>query len=189
VPSRRASQWQYEPTSTPSQPDTVPSKSLPPLSSLDRMVNGERLGQCPTCGGHRWWDNRSRKATGEMKRSQPDYVCADCRHGRWNDGRHELGRPTGRRSPEVRVTALPADHDDSAGGRADRMCAASKRDGTACRNVAMAGSRYCGPHSDVRGGSTKPAVNQCRGTTKAGRPCRAGAVRGSEYCPQHEPGG
>ena len=35
---------------------------------MDRMANGEHLGQCPTCGGHQWWDNRARKAMGELSR-------------------------------------------------------------------------------------------------------------------------
>ena len=108
MPSRRGETWQHEPTSTASQPDRVPSKSLPPLSSMDRMANGEHLGQCPTCGGHQWWDNRSRKAIGELSRSQPDYVCTDCRHGRWIDGRQRSGwaAPTGHRAPSVRVTVV-----------------------------------------------------------------------------------
>lgn len=153
---------------------------------MDRMDNGEHLGQCPTCGGHRWWDNRSRKATGEMKRSQPDFVCTDCRHGRWGDGRQQPGRPTAHRAPTVRVTAVPAVPESSDAGHPFRMCSATKRDGTPCRNGAMAGSPFCGPHANV-GGAPKPAPNQCRGTTKAGKPCRAGAMRGSEYCPQHQP--
>ena len=49
---------------------------------MDRMRTGEKLGYCPTCGGDRWWDNRARKTTGEMDRNEPDYACADCRHGR-----------------------------------------------------------------------------------------------------------
>jgi hypothetical protein len=186
VPRRRESQWQHEPTSTASQPDVVPSKTLPPLSSMDRMVNGEQLGQCPTCGGHRWWDNRSRKATGEMKLAQPDYVCADCRHGRWIDGRQETGRRTARRTPPTRVTVVPSVAETSGVGRSARTCGALKRDGTPCRNGAMAGSPFCGPHS-TGGGAAEPAPNECRGTTKAGKPCRAGAMRGSEFCPQHQP--
>ena len=108
VPSRPAEKWQHEPTSTAAQPDRVPSKSLPPLSSMDRMATGEHLGQCRTCGGHQWWDNRARKAMGEMSRSQPDYVCTDCRHGRWIDGRQRSGWavPTGYRTPPVRVTVV-----------------------------------------------------------------------------------
>ena len=108
MPTSRRPTWQHEPTSTASQPDTVPSKSLPPLSSLDRMATGEHLGQCPACGGHRWWDNRSRKATGEMTRAEPDYVCTECRYGRWNDGRHQAGRATTRRTPPVTTVVLPA---------------------------------------------------------------------------------
>jgi hypothetical protein len=187
VPTSRRSQWQHEPTSTPSQPDVVPSKTLPPLSSMDRMANGEHLGQCPTCGGYRWWDNRSRKATGEIGRSQPDYVCTDCRHGRWNNGRQQVGRPTTPRTPLARVTVVPTVSQPSGVGQPVTTCAALKRDGTPCRNGAMAGSPFCGPHSAGGGGAAKPVSNQCRGTTKAGKPCRAGAVRGSEYCPQHQP--
>jgi hypothetical protein len=187
VPTNRRSRWQHEPTSTASQPDLVPSKTLPPLSSMDRMANGDHLGQCPTCGGHHWWDNRSRKATGEMSRTRADYVCTDCRHGRWNDGRQQAGRPTTGRTPSVRVTVVPTVRQPSGVGQRVRTCAALKRDGTPCRNGAMAESPFCGPHSNGGGGPTKPASNQCRGTTKAGKPCRAGAVRGSEYCPQHQP--
>lgn len=187
VPTSRRSQWQHEPTSTASQPDVVPSKTLPPLSSMDRMANGEHLGQCPTCGGYRWWDNRSRKATGEIGRSQPDYVCTDCRHGRWNNGRQQVGRPTTPRTPLARVTVVPTVSQPSGVGQPVTTCAALKRDGTPCRNGAMAGSPFCGPHSAGGGGAAKPVSNQCRGTTKAGKPCRAGAVRGSEYCPQHQP--
>jgi hypothetical protein len=186
VPTSRRSKWEHEPTSTASQPDVVPSRTLPPLSSLDRMANGDHLGQCPTCGGHRWWDNRSRKATGEMSRAQPDYVCTDCRHGRWNDGRQQAGRGMTRHTPAATVKLVPAVDQPSAVGQRVRTCAALKRDGTPCRNGAMAGSPFCGPHS-AGGGAAKPASNHCRGTTKAGNPCRAGAVRGSEYCPQHQP--
>ncbi len=186
MPRSRRSQWEHEPTSSESQPDAVPSKTLPPLSSMDRMANGEHLGQCPTCGGYRWWDNRSRKATGEMSRAQPDYVCADCRHGRWNDGREQVGRPTTRRTPSARVTVVPTVPQPSRAGARVMTCAALKRDGTPCRNGAMLGSPFCGPHSGA-GGAAKPTSNQCRGTTKAGKPCRAGAVRGSDYCPQHQP--
>ena len=184
--SRRPGEpWQHEPTSTAWQPDRVPSKSLPPLSSMDRMANGQNLGQCPTCGGHQWWDNRARKATGEMSRSQPDYVCTDCRHGRWIDGRQRSGRPIGRRTPSVRVAVMPTVIEPANSARQGRICAALKRDGSPCRNGAMAGSPFCGPHSN--GVSAQPMSKQCRGTTKAGKPCRAGAVRGSEYCPQHQP--
>jgi hypothetical protein len=195
VPARR-DKWEHEPTSTPLHPDTVPSKSLPPLGSLDRMANGVKLGQCPTCGGHRWWDNCSRKAMGEMDRSAPDYACAACRHGRWLDGRQRAGRQTTPRTPPVTVSVLPkhqartrrAERGDGArtAGHAGGTCSALKRDGKPCRNRAMAGSRFCGPHSDDAYGATA-APRQCRGTTKAGQPCRAGAVRGGDYCPQHVP--
>jgi hypothetical protein len=154
----------------------VPSKTLPPLSSMDRMANGEHLGQCPTCGGHRWWDNRSRKATGEMSRSQPDYACTSCRHGRWNDGRQRAGRPTTRRTLSARVTVVPTVRPPSGVGQRAMTCAALKRDGTPCRNGAMAGSPFCGPHSTVGDGAATPASNQCRGTTKA--PAIADAGRG-----------
>jgi hypothetical protein len=189
MPTSRRSQWQHEPISTASHADVVPSKTLPPLGSLDRMSNGEHLGQCPTCGGHRWWDNRARKSTGEISRSQPDYVCTECRHGRWNDGRQEVGRPTTRRAPPATVTVVPTVAHPSGASQQVTTCAAVKRDGTPCRNGAMAGSSFCGPHSTGAGGAAKPASNQCRGMTKAGRPCRAGAVRGLDYCPQHLPPG
>ena len=128
----------------------VPSKTLPPLSSLDRMANGERLGQCETCGGHRWWDNRSRKATGEMSRSEPDYRCTDCGHSRWTDGRHQAGRRTTRPTPAASVTVVPAVPHHSGAGQPGSVCAALKRDGTPCRNGAMAGSPFCGPHSTAK---------------------------------------
>ena len=123
---------------------------------------------------------------GEMSRSLPDYVCTDCRHGRWNDGRQQAGRATGRRTPAATVIVVPTVRQASGVGERVRTCSAVKRDGTPCRNGAMAGSLFCGPHF-TDGGSAKPASNPCRGTTKAGKPCRAGAVRGSEYCPQHRP--
>lgn len=185
--SRRRSSWEHEPTSPVSQPDAVPSKSLPPLSSMDRMANGERLGQCETCGEHRWWDNRSRKATREMSRSEPDYRCADCGHGRWTDGRQLAGRPTTRARAAATVTVVPAVPHDPGAGQRGSVCAALKRDGTPCRNGAMAGSPFCGPHAEVKSATAQPASNQCRGTTKAGQPCRAGAMRGFDYCPQHQP--
>ena len=126
VPTSRRPRWQHEPTSTASHPDVVPSKALPPLSSLDRMGNGEHLGQCPTCGGHRWWDNRSRKSMGEMSRSQPDFVCTDCRHGRWNDGRQQAGRPTTRRAPSTTVTVVPTVDRPSGASQRVMTCAAVK---------------------------------------------------------------
>ena len=187
MPRRLGEAWQHEPTSAASQPDRVPSKSLPPLSSMDRMANGEHLGQCPTCGGHQWWDNRARKAIGELSRSQPDYVCTDCRHGRWIDGRQRSGWavPTGHRAPYVRVTVVAPVVEPANAVARRGSCAAMKRDGSPCRNGAMAGSSFCGPHS--HGGAVERVTNRCQGTTKAGQPCRAGAVRGTHYCPQHEP--
>jgi hypothetical protein len=151
------------------------------------MATGEHLGQCPACGGHRWWDNRSRKATGEMTRAEPDYVCTECRYGRWNDGRHQAGRATTRRTPPVTTVVLPAVGPGSQPGQRGTTCAALKRDGTPCRNGPMAGSQFCGPHAAGVGGAPTAPAKQCRGTTKAGKPCRAGPVRGSEYCPQHDP--
>ena len=175
MPSRPAEQWQHEPTSSAAQPDRVPSKSLPPLSSMDRMANGEHLGQCRTCGGHQWWDNRARKATGEMSRSQPDYVCADCRHGRWVDGRQRSGRagPAGRRTPSTRVTVVAPVVDPITGLVRGRICAALKRDGSPCRNGAMDGSPFCGPHSDRRrsraGAEPVPRHDQGRQTVPGWR--------------------
>ncbi len=187
MPRRPGERWQHEPVSAASQPDRVPSKSLPPLSSMDRMANGEHLGQCPTCGGHQWWDNRARKAMGELSRAQPDYVCTNCRHGRWIDGRQQSGRAGATRypTPSVTVTVVAPVVEPGSGVARSGNCAALKRDGSPCRNGAMAGSPYCGPHSD--GGAVKGAPNRCQGTTKAGKPCRAGAVRGTHHCPQHEP--
>jgi hypothetical protein len=153
---------------------------------MDRMGNGEHLGQCPTCGGFRWWDNRSRKAAGETSAATPDYVCVDCRHGRWDDGRHEPGRAAGRRRPPVAVTVVAATAGASGAEASAGWCAALKVDGTPCRNRPAAGSPFCGPHTDT-GARSSPPVNGCRGTTKAGTPCRAGAQRGQEYCPQHQP--
>lgn len=121
-----------------------------------------------------------------MSRGQPDYRCTDCGHGRWNDGRQQAGRPVTRRTPAATVTLVPTVSQSAAVGQRGQTCSALKRDGTPCRNGAMAGSAFCGPHSSG-GGAAKPVSNQCRGTTKAGKPCRAGAVRGSEYCPQHAP--
>ena len=187
MPRRPGEKWRHDPTSAATQPDRVPSKALPPLSSMDRMAHGEHLGQCPTCGGHQWWDNRARKSMGELSRAQPDYVCTDCRHGRWIDGRQRSGWavPTGHRTPSVRVTVVAPVVETGHGVHRGGNCAALKRDGSPCRNVAMAGSTYCGPHS--HGGAVERVPNRCRGTTKAGTPCRAGAVRGAQYCPQHEP--
>ena len=141
---------------------------------MDRMANGEHLGQCPTCGGHRWWDNRSRKATGEMSRSQPDYVCTDCRHGRWNDGRQQAGRPTTRRTPAATVTVVPAVRQPSGVGQRVRTCAALKRDGTPCRNGAMAGSPFCGPHST--GGGVRPSRRPISAAARPRPASRAGPV-------------
>jgi len=138
----------------------MPSKSLPPLSSMDRMANGEHLGRCPTCGGHQWWDNRGRKAIGELSRAQPDYVCTDCRQGRSIDGRQRSGwaRPTGCRTASVRVTVVAPVVEPGNGAVRGVICAALKRDGSPCRNGAMAGSPYCGPHSN--GGAVERVPNR-----------------------------
>ena len=110
------------------------------------MANGEHLGQCPTCGGHQWWDNRARKAIGELSRSQPDYVCTVCRHGRWIDGRQRSGwaAPTGRRAPSVRVTAVApvVDRRTPSPGAApvQRRSATGHHAG-----MARCGSSFCGP--------------------------------------------
>lgn len=171
--------WRNEPTSTAVQPDSVPSKALPPRSSMERMGNGERFGFCPTCGHDNWWDNLARKRAGQLARDKPDYLCADCGHARWLDGRERPGRPWSwqkSRPAAVELDPLPAPRSTGA------MCAGTKTDGAKCANRAMPGQRFCGPHSAV------PLANQCRGVTKAGKPCRAGAERGSDYCPQHRPG-
>ena len=153
---------------------------------MDRMANGEHLGQCPTCGGLRWWDNRARKRAGEAAPESADYRCTDCGHQRWEDGRQEPGRASGRRSRTVRTTAVEA-ITPAEGGR----CAATTKSGKPCGGMAMAGSPYCGPHS---GGGPKsgPAPiarggARCEGTTKAGKPCAAGAMRGERWCPAHRP--
>ena len=165
--------------------------ALRPLSSMDRMRNGEHLGPCPTCGGHQWWDNRSRKSAGETGDGDPDFRCTSCGHGRWEDGRHVAGRGAARAAPAVRVTALEtAPEALAAGTAAGRTCAARTKAGAPCRNGAMAGSPFCGPHSDgghARAASAAPLANQCLGTTKAGKPCRAAAERGSSFCPAHQP--
>ena len=132
----------------------APDRALRPLSSMDRMANGEHLGPCPTCGGHRWWDNRSRKAAGETGPADPDYRCTSCRHGRWEDGRHVAGRPSARRAPEMKVTVLEASPAATA-ERTGRTCAATTKSGAPCRNGAMAGSPFCGPHSDAQGRSKR----------------------------------
>jgi hypothetical protein len=172
----------------------APERNLRPRSSMDRMANGEHIGQCPTCGGHQWWDNRSRKAAGETGDADPDYRCTTCRHGRWEDCRSVAGRSGRRAAPPARVTVLETAPEASADAGAGRICAARTKSGAPCRNGAMAGSPFCGPHSDSGAGtaaaarSTGPLPNQCLGTTKAGKPCRAAAERGSSFCPQHQPG-
>jgi hypothetical protein len=118
-----------------------------PLSSMDRMAGGEPLGQCPTCGGLRWWDNVGRKAAGELSPSAPDYACVQCRHGRWRDGRHEPGNARARR-PQTKVTVLAPETPPSSPTSSGKTCAALTKAGTPCRNGAMAGSPYCGPHTD-----------------------------------------
>ena len=113
---------------------------MPPLTAMDRMGNGEHLGQCPTCGGLRWWDQRPRKRVGEAPPDGEDYRCTGCGHRRWEDGSHEPGRAARRRDAvrtTVVETVLPA-----AGGR----CAGTTKAGKPCGGMAMAGSPYCGPH-------------------------------------------
>ena len=186
MPRRPGEKWQHEPTSAASHPDRVPSKSLPPLSSMDRMANGEHLGQCPTCGGHQWWDNRARKPMGELSRSSPT-TCV--RSAGTVDGLMGANGPAGRRRPDI--DTIGQSDCRGAGRRAGAwrpsgrdLCSVEARR-LPCRNVAMAGRRICGPHS--HSGALERVPNRCQGTTKAGPPCRAGAVRGTHYCPQHEP--
>lgn len=157
------------------------AKALPPLTSMDRMGSGEHLGQCPTCGGVRWWDNRGRKRAGEEAPDAADYRCTGCGHRRWEDGRHEAGRAGARRRPTLRTTDLGAAGPTATSGT---RCAATTKSGAPCGGAAMAGSAYCGPHSGASGSS--PA-RRCLGTTKAGTPCGAGPMRGEQYCPQHLP--
>jgi hypothetical protein len=151
---------------------------------MDRMANGEHLGQCPTCGGLRWWDDRGRKQAGEVAPDAADYRCTDCRHERWEDGRQVAGRAGSRRAATLTTTVVEAVL-PAAGGR----CTATTRAGKPCGGMAMAGSPYCGPHAGTgpraASASTGP---RCLGTTKAGRPCGAGPVRGTRWCPQHDPG-
>jgi hypothetical protein len=151
---------------------------------MDRMGSGEHLGQCPTCGGLRWWDQRGRKRSGEVAPDAADYRCTDCRHERWEDGRHAAGRASARRRGEVTTTTVEA-----VVPTADGRCAATTKAGKPCGGMAMAGSPYCGPHA---GGHTAapPAARggaRCEGQTKAGNPCGAGAVRGERWCPAHRP--
>lgn len=162
------------------------TKALRPLSSMDRMGNGDHLGPCPTCGGLRWWDDRNRKRAGEVRPEAADFRCPDCRHERWEDGREVVGRATARPRRAVRTTVV-----ESVAAAASGRCAATTKAGTPCGGMPMAGSPYCGPHAGAgprataatatRGGST------CEGTTKAGNPCRAGAERGERWCPAHRP--
>src|SRR5688572_701591 len=118
------------------------TKALPPRSAMDRMADGEHLGQCPTCGGLRWWDDRGRKHAGEVVPDAADYRCTDCRHERWEDGRQVPGRAGARRHAEVTTTVVEAVA-PAAGGR----CAATTKAGKPCGGMAMAGSPYCGPHA------------------------------------------
>lgn len=151
---------------------------------MDRMGNGEHLGQCPTCGGLRWWDDRGRKQAGEVAPTAADYRCTDCRHGRWEDGRHVAGRAGARRAAPVTTTVVEA----VAPGEGGR-CAATTKAGKPCAGMAMAGSPYCGPHAGgpVTRSTSARGGGRCEGTTKAGTPCGAGAVRGDRWCPAHRP--
>ena len=184
--------WEHEPTSSGSQPDVVPSKELRPLGQWDRMANGQQLGRCPTCDGGEWWDNRSRKAAGQMKPQAPDYVCAVCRHARWIDGSSEPGRlPAGRTPTAWKTTVLPVS--------TNPQCDATKPDGTRCRNRPMRGSRFCGPHAEAGGaterrGPTKVGVESraqhqpvemCAALKRDGTPCRNRAMAGSTFCGPH----
>jgi len=141
---------------------------------MDRRSNGERIGPCPSCGGHKWWDNRAAKRAGQAKQLAPDFVCVGCRKGVWESDAAPSWEPAG--------TALPADSAPRNAGAGFRQCVAIKRDGSRCGGAAMDGSDRCGPHQ-THGVSSS---GRCHGVTKKGEPCRAGAVRGREFCPQHE---
>jgi hypothetical protein len=176
---RRAS-WQHDPVSSPQQPDLTPSRSLPPVSSMDRRFDGQHIGPCPKCGGHRWWDNRGQKRAGQAKASAPDFVCVECRSG---------ARETDSPAPFARTTSLAAETPTAAspmgGVRGFRHCAAMKANGERCKGAAMEGFDVCGPHAST-GSAPESRSTMCRGTTKAGLACRAAAQRGAEFCPAHQ---
>ena len=177
--SGRRSPEQNSPASPDKRRDSVPSRSLPPVSSLDLRSDGRKIGPCPSCGGHRWWDNRGAKRAGQSRADTADFRCVACGHQSMDaDAPASFGNVTSV-APEMR------DAKPTGGPSGFRRCTATKKNGEQCANGAMAGMDVCGPHAAGGGGST---ATTCAGTTKAGNPCRAGAMRGTSYCAQHQPG-
>ena len=175
--ARRRSQSQQSPVAPENQRDSVPARSLPPVSSLDLRADGRKIGPCPSCGGHRWWDNRGTKRAGQSRARDHDFKCVRC--GRGVD---ESAPPAPFRDPVVLPAQSPSER-SSAGMKGFRRCTSLKKNGERCANGAMAGMDVCGPHATTQGGA---ATKQCRGITKSGKPCRAGAVRGKDFCPAHQ---
>jgi len=122
----------------------MPSGSLPPVSSTDRRSNGRRIGPCPQCGGHRWWDNRAAKRAGQASADGPDLRCVACRHGIW-----ERDDPDGGWEPQA-TTVLPTAGPDAMRTAAPRACRGTTKAGTPCRAGARRGSDYCPAHADQR---------------------------------------
>ena len=132
------------------------------------MANGEP-GQCRHGG---WTNEGDRAKKGDGDEPLPSYYGAeDRRHADGIDGcqrpgrtdRQDLGRRR-REGPSWR-DRRPADGPCSEPDRA-----ALNRDGSPCRNGAMAGSPSW---TTFNGGAVEWVPNRCRGTTKAGKPCRA----------------
>jgi hypothetical protein len=177
--SDRRSPRQNSPASPEKQRDSVSSRSLPPVSSLDLRSDGRKIGPCPSCAGHRWWDNRGAKRAGQSRADTADFRCVACGHQSMDaDAPASFGNVTSV-APEI------PDGKPAGGPSGFRRCTATNKNGQQCANGAMAGMDVCGPHAAGGGGST---ARTCAGTTKSGKPCRAGAMRGKNYCPQHQPG-
>ena len=170
--------WQQSAVAPDKQRDTVPARSLPPVSSLDVRADGRKIGPCPSCGGHRWWDNRGAKRAGQGRAGSADFKCVNCGHGA-----NEADPPAPFPDAVVVPTQVPASA-SSAGVGGFRRCTALKKNGERCANGAASGLDVCGPHASSTAGR---GGTHCQGVTKAGQPCRAGAMKGNQYCPQHEP--
>ena len=190
VAGRRKPPREQEPVSSATQPDLVPTKAMRPISSMDRMANGEHLGQCPTCGGHRWWDNRSRKAAGEMRRRRPRLPV------------HQLPpRPVGRR-PQRRRSERRTDGAGGAGHRLPPGVPAGDVDRhrhhlRGAEEGRRAVSQRCDGGVAVlrspqrrRRGHVHDDQGTDRRTSAWGRRRQVGlsaaAERGSSFCPQHQ---